>query len=73
MSRPTRYNRARLEREIGGARNAVRAEQLRAVGLSDRAVARRLDVPVEAVCGWFSFQDALAFSDTLPDDVGGAA
>jgi hypothetical protein len=57
MSRRFRDTQARL-RAIGGQRKAVRAEQLRATGLSDRAIARRLSVPVEAVAQWFDLRDA---------------
>ena len=69
MSRHTRNHRVRALRAIGGERNAVRAEQLRAVGLSDRAIARKLSAPAEAISRWFDLQDEIV----LTDDVDGAA
>lgn len=62
MSRRIRDRRTRLRRGIGGERNVIRAEQLRAAGLSDRAVACNLGVPVEAVSRWFDLQDELVRS-----------
>ncbi len=61
--------RSRLQRALGGQRNAVRAEQMRAVGLSERAIARKLDVRIDAVCRWFDLQDELL----LDHDVDGVA
>jgi hypothetical protein len=55
--------RSVIERGVGGRRNAVRAEQLRAAGLSYRAIARALSVPVPAVARLFELQDDLALSD----------
>jgi DNA-binding transcriptional regulator YbjK len=52
-----------IERGVGGRRNAVRAEQLRAAGLSNRAIARALQIPVTAVTGWFELQDELVLAD----------
>lgn len=69
MSRETWNVRTRLQRGMGGQSNAIRAEQLRAVGLSDSDIARRLNVPVEAVSRWFDLQNELV----LTDDVDGAA
>jgi hypothetical protein len=46
-------------RAIGGGRNAARAEQLRALGRSDRTIARQLGVEREAVARWFEIQDRL--------------
>ncbi|HZC72089.1 MAG TPA: hypothetical protein VE442_15455 [Jatrophihabitans sp.] len=69
MNRHYRARRNRAERAVGGMRNAARAEQLRAVGMSDRAVARKIGIPVEAVSRWFALQDELA----LTGDVDGAA
>jgi hypothetical protein len=48
---------------MGGRRNAVRAEQLRAAGLSNRAIARALNVAPHTVLHWFDLQDELAFAD----------
>ena len=69
MNRHYRARRNRAERAMGGVRNAARAEQLRAVGMSDRAIARKIGIPVEAVSRWFALQDELV----LADDVDGAA
>ncbi len=55
--------RTRLQRGMGGERNTTCAEQLRAKGLSDRAIARKLGVPAEAVSRWFDLQDDLVISD----------
>jgi hypothetical protein len=68
MSRRIRDRRIRLRSGIGGERNVNRAEQLRAAGVSDRAVARSLGVAVEAVSRWFDLQDEL-----VRNDVDGAA
>jgi DNA-binding transcriptional regulator YiaG len=46
-------------------RNAARAEQLRARGLSDREVARRIGVGLATVRTWFHLQDELIFTDDL--------
>jgi hypothetical protein len=53
----------RLLRGLGGRRATVRAEQLRAAGVSHRAIAYTLGVPTEAVSSWFEVQDVLALSD----------
>jgi hypothetical protein len=45
MNRHYRARRNRAERAMGGVRNAARAEQLRAVGMSDRAIARKIGIP----------------------------
>lgn len=63
MTRRTRDERKQVQRRLGGERNGVRAEQLRANGVSDRAIARRLGVPVEAVASWFDLQDELVVGD----------
>jgi hypothetical protein len=69
VNRRIRIRRSRLQRAMGGERNAIRAEQLRAVGRSDRAIARKIGIPVETVSRWFDLQDELV----LTDDVDGAA
>jgi hypothetical protein len=69
MNRRLRDNRIRLQRAMGGERNAIRAEQMRAVGLSDRAIARAIGISVESVSRWFDLQDELVHTD----DVDGAA
>lgn len=46
-------------------RTTTRAEQMRAAGLTDRAIARELKVPVAAVCRWFGMQDRLARTEDL--------
>jgi CRP-like cAMP-binding protein len=69
MTRRARADRGLLQRAMGGERNTVRAEQMRAVGLSERAIARMIGVRVEAVSRWFKMQDELV----LTDDVDGAA
>lgn len=56
-------------RALGGEHNAVRAEQLRALGRSDRFIARSIGVRCEAVVRWFELQDELI----LHNDVDGAA
>ena len=56
-------------RALGGEHNAIRAEQLRALGHSDRFIARTLGVGREAVVRWFDLQDELI----LHSDVDGAA
>jgi hypothetical protein len=56
-------------RAIGGEHNAIRAEQLRALGRSDRFIARTLGIGCEAVVRWFELQDELI----LHSDVDGAA
>jgi hypothetical protein len=56
-------------RAIGGEHNAIRAEQLRALGHSDRFIARTLGVRREAVVRWFELQDELIHHS----DVDGAA
>jgi hypothetical protein len=63
------HDRVRLVNAMGGERATVRAEQLRARGLSDRAIAEQLDLPIEAVWLWFDLQDELV----LPEEAGGAA
>ena len=61
--------RTRLQRAMGGERRTIRAEQMRAVGYTDRAIARALDVPIDALRRWFELQDHLLLSD----DADGAA
>jgi len=56
-------------RALGGEHNAIRAEQLRALGHSDRFIARALGVGREAVVRWFELQDELV----LHGDADGAA
>lgn len=68
MSRRILDDRTRAQRGMKGERNAIRAEQMRAGGLTDRAIARQIGVPVEAVSRWFDLQDELVL-----DDVDGAA
>lgn len=66
----TRGNTARSValRAIGGDHKAIRAEQLRALGKTDRAIARLLRTDVAAVGRWFQLQDQLA-RDTDVDGV----
>jgi IS30 family transposase len=59
----TRDVRRHAEVQMGGRRNAVRAEQLRAAGLSNRAIARALNVAPATVLRWFELQDELVFAD----------
>jgi hypothetical protein len=56
-------------RGIGGERNAIRAEQLRALGRLERTIARDLGIDREALARWFDLQDELA----LGVHMGGAA
>lgn len=70
MTAPTgRAQRSAAIRALGGERNAIRAEQLRALGNSDRVIARILRVDREAVARWFELQDELV----RHDDLNGAA
>ena len=62
MTRPSRARLIRTQRALGGQRNAVRAEQLRACGRSDRAIARELGVSTEAIARWFDLQDELVLT-----------
>jgi orotate phosphoribosyltransferase-like protein len=62
-------SRASLLRALKGERNAVRAEQLRARGHSDAAIAQQLGVSHETVAIWFTLQDELV----LVDEKDGAA
>ncbi len=61
MSRGSSGYRASAIRSIGGDRNAIRAEQLRALGCSDRYIARELGVDREVVARWFAHQDELVY------------
>jgi hypothetical protein len=61
-------SRASLLRALKGECNAVRAEQLRARGYGDGAIARQLGVSRETVAIWFSLRDDLV----LVDDKDGA-
>jgi hypothetical protein len=51
-----------------GIRTTTAAEQLRANGMSDLAVASKLGLPVSAVWTWFDVQDEFAL-----DHLGSAA
>ena len=51
--------RAAATRAIGGDRKAIRAEQLRALGIPYRCIARELRVDREVLTSWFALQDAL--------------
>lgn len=42
---------------MGGPRNVARAGTMRTAGLSDRAIARALGLPVGTVSRWFHRQD----------------
>ena len=46
-------------RAMRGERNATRAEQLRARGVPDREIARRIGVGLTTVRAWFHLQDEL--------------
>jgi hypothetical protein len=50
-------------RKMRGIRTTRAAEQLRASGMSDLAVARKLGLPVNAVWTWFDVQDEFALAD----------
>jgi hypothetical protein len=65
MSGHTSRSRASTIRAIGGERNAARAEQMRALGRSNRAIARELRVSLDAVGHWFDLQDDLVFRGDL--------
>jgi hypothetical protein len=54
---------AKPQRALGGRRNAIRAEQMRAVGLTEPAIARTLGVRLAAVRSWFDLQDELVRMD----------
>jgi hypothetical protein len=54
---------AKPQRAVGGRRNAIRVEQMRAVGLTERAIARTLGVRIEAVARWSAVQDELVRAD----------
>jgi hypothetical protein len=57
MTRAGRGKRSMTTRSIGGDRNAIRAEQMRALGRSDRAIARELGADTRAVARWFGLRD----------------
>ena len=50
-----------------GERNATRAEQMRARGLSDREIARRIGVGLATVRTWFHLQDELILTGDLDE------
>ena len=56
---PSRTRLTRARRAVGGVRAAARAEQLRARGIDAGRIAARLDVPVDALAGYFAVQDEL--------------
>ena len=66
-----RAHKAAVVRALGGERHAVRAEQLRALGNSDRIIARILRVDRGDVVRWFALQDELALQSD--GDADGAA
>lgn len=61
----SRTRRSDAVRALGGERTATRAEQLRALGNGDRAIARILRVDRDALAGWFQLQDDLVGHDDL--------
>jgi hypothetical protein len=52
-------------RAMRGERNATRAEQMRARGVPDREIARRIGVGLGTVRAWFHLQDELILTDDL--------
>ena len=62
VNRPSQAQLSRTQRAVGGERNAIRAEQMRALGCSDRAIARTLGVSSDAVARWFDLQDELVLT-----------
>lgn len=54
---------------IGGEQHAVRAEQLRADGLTERQIARRLRVRPAKVRTWFRVRDRLVLLTAVGHDV----
>jgi hypothetical protein len=60
-------------RALGGEHNAIRAEQLRALGNNDRVIARVLRVERDAVVRWFAIQDEIALQPDGGGDADGAA
>lgn len=63
--RVCRIRRSDAVRALGGEHNATRAEQLRALGNSDRVIARILRVDRDALACWFELQDDLVRHDNL--------
>jgi hypothetical protein len=54
-------------RAMRGERNATRAEQMRARGLSDREIARRVGVGLATVRTWFHLQDELLLTSEVDE------
>ncbi len=55
-------------RAMGGERKTTRAEQMRARGLSDREIARRIGVGLATVRTWFHLQDELLLTADTDDE-----
>jgi transposase len=56
-------NTATAIKRMRGIRTTRAAEQLRANGMSDLAVARKLGLPVNTVQTWFDVQDEFALNN----------
>ena len=53
-------SRQAVARALRGKRNAIMADQMRALGRSARVIGRDLGVPPEVVARWFELQDGRA-------------
>lgn len=56
-------NAATAIKRMRGIRTTRAAEQLRANGMSDLAVAKKLGLPVNTVQTWFDVQDGFALAE----------
>ena len=60
MSNRKMQSRQAVTRALRGKRNAMMAEQMRALGRGVRVIGRDLGVPPDVVSRWFDLQDGRA-------------